>query len=547
MDATELNAYERDWSARTALVGDASNPRPTGHSLEYAARLLETARPDDAERACRIIEAVCGLQKLEPSWKFGQFPIRTDLLYHDRNSNLFLLPEMADILQRHAARLPPATAKRLRDCFRRGMSFAERRWDEETFDLHRDGKGYTNIFLLYIRAMLLGGVIECEERLWRKGEAQWRRWFNHVSYYGIDEFCSPTYSNVDFEALAHLLRVARDEAMRAEARMALDYLCATQFAATHPILGVPVCGSARDYRRYWLPGEGRPLLIGVADSESYSVPEAIRKEFANRVFPFEMSGRATTVPFRFRTRQEQDAALGTMTGGHYFPQNVHCSVAVGRSATEREILCLPGRHCFQSGFTAQDGLQALAFFTRAPNSYVRTQYIRPDAALGKLHADWPLVLGVTAGWEEIERKPGRLTLRAHGRDAHVRCFAVVDGKPGPVDVERTRMSGYHREIDVYAFPPEAGEVICIVGLTAAKKRFSPSSPSFKRRKGMLEIGSGRMELRLFEHASGELTELYEDDWRTTPLLQCPSMELRPGDLTARAANELASVRKVDQV
>jgi len=55
----------------------------------------------------------------------------------------------------------------------------------------------------------------------------------------------------------------------------------------------------------------------------------------------------------------------------------------------------------------------------------------------------------------------------------------------------------------------------------------------------------RRELRLFEHASGELTELYEEDWRTTPLLQCPSMELRPGEMTARAANELAQVRKVD--
>ena len=547
MSTAELNAYERDWSARTGLVGDAANPRPLGHSLEYAAKLLETGQPTDVERAGRIIEAVCALQKLEPSWKFGQFPIRSDLQYHDRNSNLFLLPDMAEVLRRHAQRLPPPTVKRLRDCFRRGMSFAERRWDEEVFDLHRDGKAYTNIFLLYIRAMFLGGVVECEERLWRKGEGQWRRWFNHVSSYGIDEFCSPTYSHVDYEALAHVLRMARDEAMRGEVRMALDYLFAMQFAATHPVLEVPVCGSSRDYRRYWQPGEGRPLLAGVADNESYAVPEAIRHEFANREFPFQMSGRATSVPFRFRTWQEEDAGLGTLTGGHYFPQNIHCAAAVGRSAAEREVLCLPGRHCFQSGFTAQAGMQALCFFTSAPNSYVRTQYIRPDAAIGKLHADWPLALGVTPGWEEVERKPGRLTLRAYGRDAHLRCFTLADGKPEPVEVERMRMNGYQREIDVYAFPPEASNVLCVVGLTAAKKRFSPSGPSVKRRGGVTEISSGKLAVRLFEHATGELTELYDEDWRTTPLLECPSMELRPGELAARAANEFAAVRKVDQV
>jgi hypothetical protein len=545
MSTSELGSYERDWSARTCLVGDPGNPRPLGHSLEYARRLLDTGRPPDAERAARIIEAVCALQRLEPSWKFGQIPMRADLQTHDRNSNLFFLPEMAEILRRHGPRLPQPAGKRLRDCFRRAMSFAERRWDEEVFDLHRDGKAYTNIFLLYVRAMVLGGVVECEERLWRKGEAQWQRWFNHISYYGIDEFCSPTYSHVDFEALTHLLRIARDEAMKGEVRMALDYLFAMQFAATHPVLEVPVCGSGRDYRRYWSPREGRPLLLGAADPGGYVVPEALREEFANRKFPFEMSGRATAVPFRFRSRQEEGAGLGTLTGGHYFPQNIHCAAAVGRSSAERELLCLPGRHCFQSGFTAQDGLQALCFFTQAPNSYVRTQYIRPDTAHAKLHGDWPLVVGVTAGWEEVERKAGRLTLRAYDRDLHLRPFALVEDKAKPVELTRARMSGYHRDIDVYTFPPEAKQVLCLVAITAAGKKYAPSTPSAKRRDSVLELSSGKLALRLFEHPTGELTELYEEDWRTTPLLRAPALELRPGGLTARAANEFAAVRKVD--
>ncbi len=545
MPASELDSYERDWSPRTGLVGDAGHSRPLGHSLEYAARLLATERAADAERAARIIEAVCALQKLEPSWKFGQFPMRADLAYHDRNSNLFLLPEMADLLKRYAARLPAPTARRLRDSFRRAMVFAERRWDEEIFDLHRDGVAYTNIFLLYVRAMFLGGAIECEERLWRKGEAQWRRWFNHVACYGLDEFCSPTYSRVDFEALTHLLRLARDEAMKGEVRLALDYLAATQLAATHPVLELPACGSGRDYRRYWAPREGRPWVMMTPDDDVYALPEAARREFAGRVFPFEMSGRATGVPFRFRSYQESDALLGTMTGGHYFPQNVHVLAAVGRGPAEREILCLPGRHCFQSGFTAQAGLSALCFFTRAPNSYVRTQYIRPDAQTRRLHDDWPLVVGVTPGWEEVECRPGRLTLRAWGRDAHVRCFALNGTKAEPVELARARMSGYQRDVEVYALPPEVEAVICLTGITGAKKRFAPSSASVRRKGSELRIASGKLQLRLFEQASGELTELYEEDWRTTPLLRCPAMTLEPGALTARAANEFAAVRKVD--
>ncbi len=46
-------------------------------------------------------------------------------------------------------------------------------------------------------------------------------------------------------------------------------------------------------------------------------------------------GARGLLPFRFQTWQTRDAAMGSMTGGNYFPQQIHLMVAVGAAPEER--------------------------------------------------------------------------------------------------------------------------------------------------------------------------------------------------------------------
>jgi len=57
--------------------------------------------------------------------------------------------------------------------------------------------------------------------------------------------------------------------------------------------------------------------------------------------------------------------------------------------------------------------------------------------------------------------------------------------------------------------------------------------------------SGGLALRMARRPSGELVELYDQDWRTLPLFESPAHQLWPGELVAAAAGSSCGVR-VDQ-
>lgn len=507
-------------------------------SARYAQRLLQRHEAGDVEKACRIIRALLDMQRSEPAWENGRFPMIIQETWRDLNANLFLMPALIEILTRQAALLPPALWTELHEAVRRAAAFAEHRWDDEVFDLHRDHKAYSNIFALYIQFLFLASDYFKDERLLRAARAQWRRWFNHISYFGIDEFLSPTYNTVIHEALTRVLGLTLEPAIRSEIKLALDYLTGQQFAVTHPRLGLPVCGTSRDYRLFLKPGQGAFGGIGAAaESSPYQPPEAVLTEYAARQYPHRVSGRATAVPFRFRSWQMPDAALGSMTGGQYFKQQISLLAAVGQDAVNRAVAFIPGEGTRCGGYVCQRDHQALCLFSRLPNSYYRTQSIKPDS-----HFPAPEMrrhgVGLGTGWREEENSADRLVLSAYGRKLVVLPFAVENGR-----LERITLTPSRKEdgdpvtfVEGYLFPDICLWFGCLVTLHDALE--TPPAPAINWREDdrIISVSAGEgLVIRLFRQPSGELTELYDDDWRTTPLVESPAFTLWPGEMTGLAA------------
>jgi len=488
------------------------------------------------------IETVLGTQVRDVAWQHGLLGMSVARPPGDRNANLFCLPHLLEILQDHAGRLPAAVVERVREATRLTVAFAERRWDEEVFDPHRDFKAYSNIFVLYCQALLLAGLHARDERLLRAAEGQWRRWHSHVAYYGIDEFCSPTYNDIIYTALRRMHGAARSEWMREQIRDVLDHVVALQYAIAHPRLGLPVCGASRDYRRFLSPGGGRLRLFDEeADGDGYVRPAAVRAEYAGRRWPHHVRGRATTWPFRFGCWQSEGAAVGTMTGGNYFPQQIHWMAAVGEAPDRRAVAWLPGGFAITNGFVAQRDAEALCVFARREVPYTRTQETVPDDRAAALLAErgfYRFGLGLSDGWDRVERAGPRLVTRAYGHTLVVQPF-LIDGeqvRAMALRAERSKPRQCRQAFDEHLFDDEAAWFGCHVWLGAGAQPRPAVGVCVERADRRIEVRSDDgLAVRLFRQPAGEVTELYDEDWRTTPLLACPTGALWPGELAARSA------------
>ena len=508
-----------------------------GRLFSSIERLLDADTPEARQAVGTLIDFLCALQTEKPTWKGGMMAWGPGSEYRDQNVNLFLLPSAINLL-RKKGRMPLEQADLYEEMVRRAVGFAERRWDNELFVVHRDFTAYSNAFALYVQALFLAGKHFQDERLMLKAEAQWRRWFNRVSYYGVEEFCSPNYNWTCYEALQGILRSCRDDRSRAEVRLALEHLYYLQHAIHHPVLGIPVCGVSRSYRRYLRPGRGRSEVLDAGAVEGYQPPEAGRTEFANRKYPYQMRGRATATPFRFQSYQEADAAVGSSTGGLYFPQNINCIVAVGRSPTQREILTIPGRHTFNPGYTHQEKTRVLGVFHRMPDVFLRTQEISPDSRMDdELNVKWPYTINISAGWE-VTVDETSITLTGYGRVVSLFPFVLEDGRIRATKLERRAMDVYsNREAICFLWPDTprwAGYALAL-----CKRDEAVPVPSFAYKRIGREIRftcDWGLSLRLFQLPCGEVTELYGNDWRVSPLLECPTQTLWPGQLTGQIAD-----------
>ncbi len=500
-------------------------------TLQFCRLLCRSGSEKHLSLAQQALEGFFRPQITDPEDEnYGGIPLRIGAGYRDKNAPLFHLPLLLEI------RSCPALSKKacaiLDEGLKRLLAGAERRWHEETFDLHRDFKGYTNVFLMYIQALLLGAGYLGLPRWQRRAECEWKRWFHHVSYYGIDECVSTVYHEVDHETLIRLSGLFSEKTFKDQVRMVIGHLEATQRILEHPRLRLPVCGSSRDYRRFLRPGTGRFKPFEGSAGE------------VRRSFPYEAEGRATTLPFRFKSWQDSHSGLGTMTGGYYFWQNLYGLVMAGESEQKRELAFLPGTFSTTPGFVDQKGSRALFVFGRVPSSLYRTQMPTPD---DRIPEDMGFFgMGVTTGWSVVADKPGRLHLSAYGQELFLDAFAVEGGccVPAPLRKirrpagEETRLaSSFECDIDEYLFPDKTtwfGVVLELRKITANVPAMARVELEMKGRSRHFKCGD--LGVSLFESPTGEQVQLYPEDWRTLPLFRSPDHLLWPGQWLQQSIN-----------
>lgn len=514
---------------------------------------IEKLRTDDKgahAEATRMLEVLLGRQVKDESSKFvGQFPWAAGRSVDDLNVALFRLPLLLEVLERHANKLPEASVARLEKAAQRSLLAVQRRWDEEIFDIHRDHKAYTNIFLLYIQGLLLAGRHYGNARLTRCAKAQWQRWFNHVAYYGIDEFVGHYFDSVDFDALQDIGEAAASDRMRVEAQRMLDQVSLIQHAVTHPRMKLVVCGYSRNKREFIQggPAEGRSILAGntgnvrnkfappgVADE--YRPPSAIVEAYRNRRFPYRAQGRATAVPFLYKSWQDERAAMGSMSGGNYFWQQIHCMAAVGDGPQSREIAFMPGSYSIANGYVRQRDNRALCLFSRRPNTYLRTQLFPTEKEMKEAFNTFGI--GLTSGWK-ITRDDSSLVLEAFDYRLTIDAFVIENGTIVFKELTQThRASASHgglrrmpANMNEMCFPEGFEWWGCLVRLAPADEpRPAAADVTLRtegRRMDLSESGGLRLSLHL-QSAGGE-TELYDKDWRTMPLFECPERTIWPGE------------------
>ena len=533
MEPTRIQELASTFDSQANLIRVGERLLVGQRSLEYAILLLQRDHPGDCQRAGAIIEALLAVQMHAPAWDRGRFPFFYPEGWRDLNATLFMAPHLAEIYLHWLPKLPEPLAVRFRQAVSEAVEAVDRRWADELFDTHRDFKSYSNVFVLYIQALLLFGRCLDSERLRRDGEAQWQRWFIHISTYGIDEFCSATYNEVVYESLLGIRAATTDPRMQAEVTRVLDHVSALQHAVSHPVLRLNVVGSARDYRRFLKPGGGAFQYLESVGDAAYRPPAEVLKEFRHREYPYRAAGRAGIVPFRFQTWQLRDAALGSMTGGNYFFQQIHLMLAVGTSPLERACAFFQAeRDNPINGYVSQRDGRALCLFARTATSYRLTQLREPVGEL-PLAGTQPPCLGLTKEWTVRLHKPGHLIVAAYGYALHLRVFALTGDRLEPALLTPEKLNLDGQDFTGWRAAPEVVWFVCLAELLP--DGVVPPEPSVSGTVGDRLVTvreAGGLSLKLARRPSGELVELYETDWRTLPLFESPAHQLEAGDLLA---------------
>lgn len=542
--AARLAELERRFDSQRCLLrsGTGTQHALAQGTLEYAILLFDRDHPGDAARGVSIVKAMLDEQLHAPSWDAGRFPFHVPEVWRDLNANLFLATDLTDVATRWRHKLPDDLAVRLRGAVIEAAKLATRRWADELFDVHRDFVRYSNIFVLYIHALYVyGSRMELPELL-HDAPHQWRRWFNHVSQHGVDEFTSSTYNEVVYHALVDIHALTADDAaVQREVALVLDHLTILQQAVNHPLLRVQAVGVSRDYRRFVQPGAGAFAYLDFEGACGYLPTRTGVDGWRKRVFPYRVAGRAGTQPFLFKSWQVEKACLGTMTGGHYFWQQLHVMAAVGDSPAARACAFMnaDGGNVLQ-GFTKQEDGRALALFSRTASPYHWYQLrqvekpdvhvMSPEAKAGERAQ--PPTLGLTQGWRVACPEAGYLTATAYGHTLHVRGYSLRGGRVEPMALvaRQVEIEG-GKKLDAWEAESDSLWTAFLVELLPEGQQPSAARLEAKvAQDGVTLSEAGGLSVRLHIRPNGELVELHEQDWRTLPLLETPEHTLHAGDL-----------------
>jgi hypothetical protein len=497
-------------------------------SLNYAWLLYRS--DGEYRKADTVLNRIISFQDDDPeSLTYGHWDWvwRNGEKFVDWNNALFRSHILFCDLWEQQHKMSSETQANFISCCKRVVEAAKRRWDHEIFDIYRDFTAYSNVFAMYIQTFTLAANRFNDARLRKMAKGQWIRWYNHISFFGIDEFASPGYNWVVFKALKDIYDYCYNESIQKETKEVMDHIYLLQSALTHPILKLPVTGISRDYRNFLEPGDARSEVLLQPVSGAYTPPEKAVEWNENRKYPFEVIGKASLMPFIFKSYQLEDAAMGSMSGGACFQQQIHCIAAAGRNENERAVAFLQGSYTPVNGYADQIGTSTLCIYNRLPTYWHLTQKHGAIDMSTYKETFGDFGIGITGNWKEKIKMPDRIVLEAYGYDLYIFPFAVHDEKIIPAELvlkHRTTTSPrYHprpRVFDEYVFPDEPDWFGAYMTLVKSGSEVSKPEIEFINKDGIrtFKTGSGH-QILLFIAEKGDTRQLYHVDPALIPLLK----------------------------
>jgi hypothetical protein len=234
-------------------------------SLWLAHALLRAAGPpgaEDAREAAAIVAAALDSQERHPHHPHrGNFLwLADDAEVVDLNAVQFMLRALLPLVLDHGHRLPAAVLERARDVVRLALEEQERL---------AVAPPYTNIHLLALFSLLVGGEWLDDAHYAALGRQRWAEWVRFTVGSGAPhEFNSPGYGAIDLSALAALHQYVRDPRVKRQVRLMYERIWLHVALHLHPPTGQqagPHC------RCYWpMMTRARPAILDLLWRETGS-------------------------------------------------------------------------------------------------------------------------------------------------------------------------------------------------------------------------------------------------------------------------------------
>lgn len=529
-----VNVYSQDFNGNiTEKLAELEESYSTGQKMdyfEYAWLLYSTNESSNYPKADIVLNHLISLQDQDPgSITYGQWDWKWQdgEKVVDFNKALFNAEKMFVNLWEEQEKMSKGTKENFLTSCKNLTEAAVRRWDTEVFDIGRDFVNYSNIFVMYVETLTLAGERFDNYRLKKMANSQWTRWYNHITYFGIDEFASPTYNRVVFEHLANIYDFSKNERVRREVKEVMDNLYLLQSVLTHPILKVPITGISRDYRWFTEEADARSGVLTNPLPKGYTPPERAIKLNEHRSYPFEVIGKAATNPFIFKSYQVEDAGMGSFTGGNCYEQQIHCFVAVGKNEHERASAFLQGTYVHVNGFTDQIKNSTLCVYNRLPNYWHTTQWRGDMSKYRETFDDFGV--GITSDWKEKLNTPDHIIISAYDYDLHIFPFKINNEKLVSNQLIRkhrtnTSPSGrYHprpRVYDELVFPEEDDWFGAFITLVKSGTKVEKPSITYSNENGIRSFNTDMgHQIRLFVTEKNETKQLFNVDPALIPILE----------------------------
>ncbi|NJN84320.1 MAG: hypothetical protein HC802_19945, partial [Caldilineaceae bacterium] len=220
-----IEAAERDYDPDRHLVSQPSAKEPgqrtyrQAASLPYARALLQRGDAESVARAAEIVAAVLESQELSPGHPYvgNWLWLADDPEIADLNAVQFVLRGLLPILVLHERQLPEKLVELCRERVRLALA------EEERLDV---APTYTNIHLMSLQALIVGGEWLQDGYFLELGRTRWQRWVKFTVRSGAPhEYNSPVYSGVDLATLSNIQLLTRDPAIKLQARLMYERFC----------------------------------------------------------------------------------------------------------------------------------------------------------------------------------------------------------------------------------------------------------------------------------------------------------------------------------